>query len=159
MMQAIRTSFEFCKQVKEDVCVPEEKKTDFRLQKNSSYNCCPLSVHASRYASYLARNSLASAVIWLPPPPFPPVVRTVSGNPSVASAERIIRSAFVYAIFMDRAAERSEPGFIDGMKKLTRTFAKETMVFVVAEVGTDGWFHSFCQILLIFSGKRGLVVF
>lgn len=34
MMQAIRTSFEFCKQVKEDVCVPEEKKTDFRLQKN-----------------------------------------------------------------------------------------------------------------------------
>ena len=75
----------------------------------------------------------------------------------MASAERIIRSAFVYAIFMDRAAERA--GFIDGMKKLTRTFAKETMVFVVAEVGTDGWFHSFCQILLIFSGKRGLVVF
>ena len=54
-------------------------------------------------------------------------------------------------------AERA--GFIDGMKKLTRTFAKETMVFVVAEVGTDGWFHSFCQILRIFSGKRGLVVF
>lgn len=26
MMQAIRTSFEFCKQVKEGVCVSEEKK-------------------------------------------------------------------------------------------------------------------------------------
>ena len=46
-----------------------------------------------------------------------------------------------------------------GTKVKRRTFAKETMVFVVAEVGTDGWFHSFCQILLIFSGKRGLVVF
>ena len=35
-------------------------------------------------------------------------------------------------------AERA--GFFDGMKKLTRTFAKETLVFVVAEVGTDEWF-------------------
>lgn len=145
MMQAIRTSFEFCKQVKEGVCVPEEKKIDFRLQKNSSYNCCPLSVHASRYASYLARNSLASAVIWLPPPPFPPVVRTVSGNPSVASAERDNPKCFCIRHIHGQSGGAERAGFIDGMKKLTRTFAKETMVFVIAEVGTDGWFHSFVK--------------
>lgn len=34
MMQAIRTSFEFCKQVKEDVCVPEEKKQISACKKN-----------------------------------------------------------------------------------------------------------------------------
>ena len=147
MMQAIRTSFEFCKQVKEGVCVPEEKKTDFRLQKNSSYNCCPLSVHASRYASYLARNSLAAGGAdgqWKSKRGF-----GGADNPKCFCIRHIHGQS--------GGAERA--GFIDGMKKLTRTFAKETMVFVVAEVGTDGWFHSFCQILLIFSGKRGLVVF
>ena len=61
MMQAIRTSFEFCKQVKEGVCVSEEKNR-FPSAKILHIIVAHSSVHASRYALILRLETP------LPPP-------------------------------------------------------------------------------------------
>lgn len=70
----------------------------------------------------------------------------------MASGERIIRSAFVYAIFMDRAAERRTIRFHRWHEEADEDFLQRNDGFSSCR-GRYGWCFIVLSNPLIFSGK------